>query len=418
MKWAFIVLAILFLAMAYQPQALCASPDRTIDRSFPITMGGKLDLHLETGGDVEITGWDKPEIAVTIDIGGEDADRVDVKFDESPSSLSIHSDCKKTRHIDVDVHLTIKVPEKCDVRIDSNGGEVTIEDVEGELSGKTMGGALELARVKGELNLETMGGSVTVEDSEADGTVSTMGGEVVIRDVKGDLKGSTMGGSVTYDNVTGRSAASRDEETHISTMGGDIKIGTTDKRISAKTMGGDIEVARAEEVHVTTMGGDINVDEAPAGAKVTTMGGDITIHSAGKYVSANTMGGDIEVDAIDGEIKATTMGGDITATMTGDPAKGDRDVELSSMGGDIEITVPAGLSMKFDLEIKYTKKHHGKQPKIESDFPVNIEETPEWDHNWLGQAHKHIYGTGSVGGGEHLVKINTINGNITIKKGS
>jgi len=417
MKWAFVMSAIVFLTMAYQPQPLCASPDRTIDRSFPIAMGGKLELDLDTGGDVEITGWDKPEIAVTIDIGGEDADRFDVKFDQSPSSLIIHTDCRKAHHVDVDVHFTIKVPARCDVRIDSKGGEVAIEGVEGDLSGRTMGGALELARVKGEIRLETMGGSVTVEDSEADGTVSTMGGEVVIRDVKGDLKGSTMGGSVTYDNVTGRSDASRDEETHISTMGGDIKVGTTDKKISAKTMGGDIEVARAEEVHVTTMGGDINVDDAPAGAKATTMGGDITIHSAGKYVSANTMGGDIEVDAIDGEIKATTMGGDITATMTGDPAKGDRDVELSSMGGDIELTVPAGLSMKFDIEIKYTKKHHEKF-RIESDFPMNIEETPEWDHNWLGQAHKHIYGTGSLGGGEHLIKINTINGNIAIKKGS
>ena len=417
MKWAFVMSAILFLTMGYQPQPLCAPADRTIDRSFPMTMGGKLELDLETGGDVEITGWDKPEIAVTIDIGGDDADDFDVKFDQSPSFLGIHSDCAERRHVDVDVRFRIKVPEKCDVRIDSNGGEVTIEGVEGDLSGKTMGGALELTLVKGRVRLETMGGSVTVEDSEADGTVSTMGGEVVIRNVKGDLKGSTMGGSVTYDNVTGRSAASRDEETHISTLGGDIKIGSTDKRVRAETMGGDIEVARAEEVHVTTMGGDIDVEEAPAGAKVTTMGGDITIRSAGKYVSAKTMGGDIEVGAIDGEIKATTMGGDITATMIGDPAKGDRDVELSSMGGDIEVTVPAGLSMKFDLEIKYTKKNRGKY-RIESEFPVKVEETSEWDHDWMGQAHKHIRGTGSVGGGEHLIKIDTINGNITIKKGS
>jgi DUF4097 and DUF4098 domain-containing protein YvlB len=418
MKWAFVASAIIFLTMAYQPQPLGAESGRTIEKTFPVQMGGKLGLDLETGGGVEITGWDKPEIAVTVDIGGDDADKVSVEFDDGSSYLNIHSECNKRRHVDVDVHFTIKVPNRCDVRIESNGGEIAIEGVEGELSGKTMGGALELVRVKGEIDLETMGGEVRVEDSEANGKVHTMGGGVVIRNVKGDLRGSTMGGSVTYDNVTGRSGSTTDEEEmNISTMGGDINVADTDKKVRAKTMGGDIDVARAEEVSVTTMGGDINVEEAPAGASVNTMGGDITILSAGKYVAARTMGGDIRVEAIDGEVKASTMGGDVEITMVGDPAKGERDVDLSSMGGTIELTVPAGLSMSFDLEIEYTKDHH-KTYRIESEFPVKIEESAKWEHNFLGKPHKHIYGTGEAAGGEHMVKIKTRNGNIVIKKGS
>lgn len=411
------VLAILFLAMAYRPQPLLADSGRTIEKSFPVQMGGKLSLDLETGGGISITGWNKPEIAVTVDIGGRDADGVSVEFDDGAAFLNIHSELSKKRHVNVDVAFTIKVPARCDVRIESNGGEVTIEGVEGELSGKTMGGALELAHVKGEIDLETMGGSVRVEDSEAEGKVHTMGGEVVIRNVKGNLRGSTMGGAVTYDNVTGRSASSNDdEEMNISTMGGDINVADTDKKVRAKTMGGDIEVARAEEVSVTTMGGDIDVAEAPAGAHVTTMGGDVTILSAGKYVAAKTMGGDIRVDAIDGEVGASTMGGDIEVTMVGDPAKGERDVDLSSMGGDVELTLPAGLSANFDLEIEYTKKHLRKY-KIECEFPLKIEESDKWEHNFLGQAHKHIFATGDVAGGKNTVKIKTRNGNIIIKKG-
>jgi DUF4097 and DUF4098 domain-containing protein YvlB len=378
MKWVSVLSAILFLTIGYQPDALRASTDRTIEKSFPLTMGGRLSLVLETGGELEITGWDKPEISVTIDIGGDDADKADVEFDQKPSFLSIRSDCRKKRHVELDMRFTIKAPQRCDVRIDSKGGAITIEGIEGDLSGKTMGGALELTGVKGTIGLETMGGSVKVEDSEADGTVSTMGGSVLIRGVKGNLKGSTMGGTITYDNAAGeeaagRSAAPDDKELHLSTMGGDLKIASTDKKVSGTTMGGDIDVGRAKEVSMTTMGGDISIGEAPAGAKVSTMGGD--------------------------------------------PDEGERDVEISSMGGDIALTVPAGLSMKFDIEIKYTKKHHRTLPRILSEFPMNIEETPEWDHNWLGQAHKHIYGTGSVGTGEHLIKIRTINGDVTIKKG-
>jgi DUF4097 and DUF4098 domain-containing protein YvlB len=416
MKKALTIGVMLLLAILSQPRYLFAAPDRTIEKSFPVKMGGRLELDLDTGGDIEITGWDRAEIAVVADIGGRDGDMVRVEFEPGSASLRIHSYCEKRRNSSTDVDFTLKVPNECDIRIDSNGGGVEITGVAGEIRGKTMGGSLELARIKGEIHLETMGGSVRVEDSEADGKVSTMGGSVLIRNVKGNLRGSTMGGKVTYTNVTGGSASSKDEEMQISTMGGDIVVGKTGGKVHAETYGGDIDVGEAKAVDVTTMGGDINVDDAPSGAKVMTMGGDITIRSAGNYVKAKTMGGDIDIDSIDGEVEATTMGGDIAVTMTGDPKKGERDVELSSMGGDIELTVPAGLSMKFDLEIEYTKNCR-KQPRIESDFKMNIEETKDWERHH-GSARKHIYGTGSVGGGEHLIRIKTINGNITIKKAS
>jgi DUF4097 and DUF4098 domain-containing protein YvlB len=225
-----------------------------------------------------------------------------------------------------------------------------------------------------------------------------------------------MGGKVTYEGVSGRSAESEDEEMNISTMGGDIEIGDTPDKVNAKTYGGDINVGKAKEVNVTTMGGDINVEEAPAGAQVTTMGGDIEIHSAGKYVKAKTMGGDVEVGAIDGGAEVTTMGGDITITMVGDPQKGDRSVDLSSMGGKIELTLPAAISAKFDIELSYTKDKENRY-EIKSDFPVEIKKSDKWEGHF-GSKRKYIYGTGTVGGGEHLIKIKTINGDVIIKKGS
>jgi DUF4097 and DUF4098 domain-containing protein YvlB len=417
MKKILPAIAILIIAALYQPHPLLAASDKTIEKSFPAAPGGKLDLKLDTGGEIEIAGWNEGQIAVTADISGKDADEVEIEFVPGTSGLTIHSSCHKWHDCKASAHFTIKVPERFDVVIDSKGGGVRIEGVRGTLSGKTMGGALLFTGIKGEVHLETMGGDVTVENSEVDGKVSTMGGEVTIRDVKGNIKGATMGGKVTYENVTGRSAGTpeKEDEMTVSTMGGDIAIKGTSQNVRAKTMGGDIDVGKAKEVNVSTMGGDINVDEAPAGASVSTMGGDVSIHSAGNYVKASTMGGDVQVDAIDGWVKASTMGGDVTVTMVGDPAKGKRDVDLSSMGGDITLTVPAGLSMKFDIEIVYTKKAK-EHPKIVSDFPMKIDETPEWEHHFGGDR-KHIYGTGTVGAGDNVIKIKTNNSNIYLKKG-
>jgi DUF4097 and DUF4098 domain-containing protein YvlB len=395
---------------------LFAGDERIIEQEFKMKMGATLELEIETGGSIEIEGWDKQQTAVKVRIEGRDRDDVLVHFKETSSGLKIHSEFEgRRKNRKSDVLFIIKVPEKTNIEVETLGGDLVIVNVEGEFEGETMGGDIQLDKIKGEVQLETMGGDVSVTKSEVDGKVKTMGGDITIADVVGNVKGSTMGGDVTYRNVTRHKGKGGEEEVQISTMGGDIDIDYAGKKVSAKTYGGDIDVAKSEEVQVTTMGGDINVGDAPAGAEVKTMGGDVTIRSAGEYVKAGTMGGDIEIDAIDGWVEATTMGGDITVTMVGDPEKGKRDVELESKGGDIELVVPAGLSMEFDIELAYTRDSD-RDYEIVSDFDMNIEKSTDWERKW-GEKVKYIYGTGSVKGGKHMIRIKTVNGDIYIKKG-
>jgi DUF4097 and DUF4098 domain-containing protein YvlB len=168
------------------------------------------------------------------------------------------------------------------------------------------------------------------------------------------------------------------------------------------------------EVNIKTMGGDINVDDAPEGTDVHTMGGDIHITKAAQFARAKTMGGDIEIEAIDGRVDVTTMGGDVNITMIGEPENGDRSVNIESMGGDITLTVPAKLSMDIDITLAYTEDRDNDY-KIVSDFTMKQEETKEWEHNH-GSARKYIYGTGTISGGKHKVRIKTVNGNVYLKK--
>lgn len=191
-------------------------------------------------------------------------------------------------------------------------------------------------------------------------------------------------------------------------MGGDVtyrNVRSDARRPSAEA---------TEEVKISTMGGEIQVEDASSGANVSTMGGDIRIRSAKKYVKAKTMGGDITIDSIDGSVEASTMGGDLRVTMVGDPNSGDRHVGMESKGGEIVLSLPDGLSMRFDIKLAYTRNSR-QDFRILSDFPIGIRETDSWDYI-QGSPRKYIYGTGSVGTGKHLVKIETINGNITIRK--
>ena len=71
--------------------------------------------------------------------------------------------------------------------------------------------------------------------------------------------------------------------------------------------------------------------------------------------------------------------------------------------------------MEVDITLAYTKNSKQRY-EIKSDFPLQIGETPDWQYG-SGTPRKNIYGTGTINGGEHKIKIETINGNVELLRG-
>jgi DUF4097 and DUF4098 domain-containing protein YvlB len=366
--------------------ASVAGDERVVTREFPASPGETLTLDLDAGGSVDIEVWDKPSISVTYEASGDGGDRIVIKFIDKPDGLKIKSSFESPLgRRDAYLEFDIKLPEEFDIEFASNGGGLKLDGLTGSFSGKTNGGSLTLHDVRGRAELTTMGGEIRLSDSELDGYLKTYGGDVRFEDVVGDVKGSSMGGNVKYKNV-------------VRTNG---EVGFPTK------MGG--VVVDSESVQISTMGGEIEIDEAPEGASLKTMGGDIRVTDAGRFVHATTMGGDILLKAVDGRVNATTMGGDVDVTVVGSGG----DVEITSMSGDIMLVLPAGFSAEFDIELAYTKG--SKQDyEIRSDVALKQSGSSEWDRS-KGSPRKYIRAVGTVGGGEHKVKIRTVNGDIDIK---
>lgn len=354
-------------------------------RTFHSAPGKKLDVNLRTGGDIIVTGVAGDEVQVKVRVSGPDREDIEVDTEETASGVEIRSDYNGDhRHYNGNADVEVQVPSRYDIEVETMGGQVTIKGVDGQFSGKTMGGEITLSNLKGNVDLTTMGGEIEVSNSDLDGEVKTMGGDVVFRSVSGNVHGSTMGGDVMQEG-------------------------------SRPSAGKSSSAGAAGEKRIHSMGGDLDVDSAPDGASLETMGGDIHIGSVTDHVKAKTMGGDIQIDSVDGWADLTTMGGDVTVRMTGDASKGKRDVEIASMGGDIELTLPEGISATFDLQTEFT--HRGtRQPKIISDFPVNVSESSdcEYDHDAPCRS---LTGTGKTGSGTNRIKIRTVQGDIIIKKG-
>jgi DUF4097 and DUF4098 domain-containing protein YvlB len=372
----------------------------TIEKEFKVAMGKKLELDLKTGGTIDITGWDKELVDINIRLSGRDARDSKVDFEETSAGVRVCSrQTGRSRNHGANLRFEIKVPKKFDIEIESNGGGISIANVEGTMRGRTMGGRLDLTKLRGYVDLKTMGGEISVTNSDLDGEVKTNGGRVLIQDVTGDLKGSSLGGQMIRKNVTNRRGDSKKDAVHISTMGGDIEVDDAPSGADVQTMGGNIRIRSASKF-----------------VKAKTMGGTIEIGQANGSVNVTTMGGNVQIDSVDGTVEATTMAGNINITMVGDAEKGDHSVKLKSMSGDVELTVPSNLSMAVDITLAYTRES-SRNYKIISDFPIQLDSTKEWDHS-RGSPRKYIYGTGAIAGGKNRLKIETVNGDVYLKKGS
>jgi len=168
---------LLLLILTVSPFMLSAAPQADYEKEFVTSQGKKLDIDLKTGGDISITGWDKEAVAVKGFREGRDRKDAVLVMEENPSGVSIRSHYTGSGHNrNGGIRLEISVPRRYDVHLETMGGGVSIENVQGSMAGKTMGGALMLSGLKGNLDLLTMGGAVTLKNSDVDGNVKTMGG--------------------------------------------------------------------------------------------------------------------------------------------------------------------------------------------------------------------------------------------------
>lgn len=354
--------------------------DKNYQKEFNVKPGGTLSIDLRIGGSISIEGWNKDVVSSAVIVEGRDTEDIIVEMEQYGNDVEINSYCQDTHSsYKTSAKTIVKVPDSYNVSFLTMGGDVKLYGLNGKFQGKTMGGELNLKNIKGDLDLTTMGGEIVVKDCNVNGKVHSMGGDILVENVTGDLNAKTMGGKV--------------------------------KQINVKSS----EKSSDTEINLTTMGGPIDIDRAMNGVRVKTMGGDISINYAEKFVDAETMGGDIEIKSVDGSIRAKTMGGDLEAKMIGDPSKGDRSVSLNSMGGDITLTVPAGLSMDIEIEIAFTKNYESNV-KIISDFKLDEEVSKEWVRK-NGSARKILTGKALIDGGKNKIRINTINGNVYLKKG-
>jgi hypothetical protein len=278
--------------------------------------------------------------------------------------------------------FVVNVPRDMDsVRVETDGGSITVNNVTGRADVETGGGSIKLDEVGGSVNAETGGDWIEVGNVGGDASLQTGGGRITIHSVKGKINASTGGGDMVI--ISGMQGAV------LEAGGGNIQV---------KQVGGKLKVS--------TGGGNIDLGDIGGPVEIETGGGSIRLASAKGPVRAETGAGRIELNGISSARAETGVGG-IIAKFTA--SSSDRtDSVLETSAGDITVYISPNVSISVRASIDLANGH-----KIQSDFSdIRVTTSGEWPGTGSASAE------GKLNGGGPVLKLRTSTGDIKILRAS
>ena len=116
---------ILTLAVVLFLAAPLASAER-VERQFSVGRGGTLDIDIETGGDIIVTGSGGSQVSVTADLRGFSANEVDLVIESTGNTVRISTtDRRHRRRSSTSFIFEVSVPSEFNVTVNSSGGDVS-----------------------------------------------------------------------------------------------------------------------------------------------------------------------------------------------------------------------------------------------------------------------------------------------------
>ncbi len=277
--------AVALLALAAAPVAA-----ETYEHTYDTGSGGRLEVDTDIGS-IEVRTSSGDSVEVEVVVTGSNAERFTVDFGGSGSNPVVRGDYKRAGSFfggsrSPRVRFRITVPERFDVDLETSGGSIEVDDLEGEVRAHTSGGSLAFGRIHGTIRADTSGGSIEVDECTGDVEVKTSGGSIDVGDVDGELRARTSGGSIDVGRVRG--------EADVETSGGSIHIREVAGAVNARTSGGSVTAYISQQPE--------------RDCRLSSSGGSVTAYLAdgiGVEVEARASGGRIKSDfRLDGEHKS------------------------------------------------------------------------------------------------------------------
>ena len=281
-----LITAITFTCLSTFSSLSAADVEREIAREFDVDAGGTLSLDTDIGA-IRVRTHSRDQLQVKVlmrantssdDRAEEIFDKFELKFDSSGDNVTVTGEHENRRrwwnnwNDRLRVFYDVTVPARYNLELDTSGGSIEIDDLEGTVNIHTSGGHITLGSIKGNVEASTSGGSIKAESIVGDVSVSTSGGNLRFNSIDGDLLGKTSGGSITAEFVS-----QIDDRIELRTSGGNIRVslpGDMNANIEASTSGGHVST----ELPMMISG---RISHASLNGKLNNGGPDIILRTSG-----------------------------------------------------------------------------------------------------------------------------------------
>jgi DUF4097 and DUF4098 domain-containing protein YvlB len=186
------------------------------NKTFAVT--GKADVELKTfDGSIEVTSWDKPEVAVTIERRADtqaEAEALKVTADQTGNRVVIHavkpersdSQLQVGFHHGRSVRFVVIVPRTTDLNATSGDGSISVSGITGRVDARSGDGSIATSDISGDVGLDTGDGSISADNVTGNLKINTGDGSVSIKGQPHGLIAHTGDGSVSVDVTSATTA--------------------------------------------------------------------------------------------------------------------------------------------------------------------------------------------------------------------
>lgn len=293
---------ILFFALLLSISVFAQTGKPSFSKSF--STSGNCKLLLETsGGALSVHSSDSDEVRVEFYIrrGNKKVDvslaelrehlRVLINQEGDEVSITIESDKKVNWRNAYNASLVAYVPKQTSATLNTSGGSIEIEGVNGEQKVRTSGGSLSFKNINGMIDGNTAGGSVTCNRVVGDINLKTSGGSMKFGDITGQIIGKTSGGSIKLDNIKGAA--------DVSTSGGSItgSFPIVEGAIRLRTSGGSIRLDVPDDLgmNIDVQGSSVAVETGHIDGEVKNYRAKGKVNGGGIDVYCRTSAGSVKI---------------------------------------------------------------------------------------------------------------------------
>jgi uncharacterized protein Veg len=232
---------------------------KTIERSFDAEAGDTLTVNTDVGS-IRIETHKKDVIDVYAEIEGRNEDDFEVTFNETSNGLKIRGDKDSDGwgNWNLKVKFIVTVPKDYNVDLDTAGGSISVDDLNGNVDLETSGGSIKMGNIKGDVDAHTSGGSIRTEDIDGNVNVHTSGGSIKVtmtKQITEDASLTTSGGSITANLIDDIKV-----DIDASTSGGRVRSDfNVDGRVKKRSIKGEIN-GGGPRLKLRTSGGSVHIN--------------------------------------------------------------------------------------------------------------------------------------------------------------